>query len=111
MIIFPDIEIQNGQSINRIRGKDNEPEVYKIHPLEAAKTFVDHTVLETFQIPEVVPNTTLDETEEVIGSSATLVRKNSSLSAVIATQDLPAGIYTFWWHLSHSDGEVSNQRT
>ncbi len=41
MIIFPDIEIQNGQSINRIRGKDNEPEVYKIHPLEAAKTFVD----------------------------------------------------------------------
>ena len=41
MIIFPDIEIQNGQSINRIRGKDNEPEVYEIQPLEAAKTFVD----------------------------------------------------------------------
>ena len=41
MIIFPDIEIQNGRSINRIRGKDNEPEVYEIHPLDAAKTFVD----------------------------------------------------------------------
>ena len=41
MIIFPDIEIQNGQSINRVRGKDNEPEVYEIQPLEAAKTFVD----------------------------------------------------------------------
>lgn len=75
--------------------------------IAAAKTFVDHTVLETFQIPEVVPNTTLDETEEVVGSSATLVRKNSSLRVVIATQDLPTGIYTFWWHLSHTDGEVS----
>jgi len=41
MIIFPDIEIQNGQSINRVRGKDNEPEVYEIQPLDAAKNFVD----------------------------------------------------------------------
>ena len=41
MIIFPDIEIQNGQSVNRIRGKENEPEVYDITPLQAAKSFVD----------------------------------------------------------------------
>ena len=41
MIIFPDIEIKNGQSVNRIRGKENEPEVYDIAPLEAAKNFVD----------------------------------------------------------------------
>lgn len=39
MIIFPDIEIQNGQSVNRIRGKEREPEVYDISPLEAAKNF------------------------------------------------------------------------
>lgn len=41
MIIFPDIEIQNGQTVNRIRGKENDPEVYDIPPLEAARSFVD----------------------------------------------------------------------
>lgn len=41
MIIFPDIEIQNGQSVNRIRGKEQEPEVYDISPLEAALKFVE----------------------------------------------------------------------
>lgn len=40
MIIFPDIEIQNGQSVNRIRGKENKPEVYDISPLDAAQEFV-----------------------------------------------------------------------
>ncbi len=41
MIIFPDIEIQNGQTVNRIRGKENAPEVYDITPLNAAKRFVE----------------------------------------------------------------------
>lgn len=41
MIIFPDIEIQNGQTVNRIRGKENDPEVYDIPPLEAARSFVE----------------------------------------------------------------------
>lgn len=41
MIIFPDIEIQNGRSVNRIRGKEQEPEVYDISPLDAALRFVD----------------------------------------------------------------------
>jgi phosphoribosylformimino-5-aminoimidazole carboxamide ribotide isomerase len=40
MIIFPDIEIQSGQSVNRTRGKEKEPDVYDISPLEAAKKFV-----------------------------------------------------------------------
>ncbi len=40
MIIFPDIEIQNGRSVNRTRGKEKEPDVYDISPLEAAKKFV-----------------------------------------------------------------------
>ena len=40
MIIFPDIEIQNGQSVNRIRGKEKDPQVYDIPPLEAAEQFV-----------------------------------------------------------------------
>ena len=66
-----------------------------------------NVTLETFQIPEAVPNTTLDETEAVQGSSGTLLRKNDSLKAVINTQDLPDGVYTFWWHLTHPDGEVS----
>ena len=40
MIIFPDIEIQNGQSVNRIRGREQEPEVYDVPPLEAAEKFL-----------------------------------------------------------------------
>jgi len=40
MIIFPDIEIQNGQSVNRLRGMENEPEVYDISPLDAAQKFI-----------------------------------------------------------------------
>jgi phosphoribosylformimino-5-aminoimidazole carboxamide ribotide isomerase len=40
MIIFPDIEIQNGRSTNRIRGRDDDPEIYEIQPLDAAKDFV-----------------------------------------------------------------------
>lgn len=39
MIIFPDIEIQDGQSVNRIRGQEKAPEVYDISPLEAAEKF------------------------------------------------------------------------
>ena len=41
MIIFPDIEIQNGQSVNRTRGKEKEPQVYSLSPLDAAKRFAD----------------------------------------------------------------------
>ena len=40
MIIFPDIEIQNGRSVNRIHGKEKEPEIYDISPLAAAQEFV-----------------------------------------------------------------------
>lgn len=41
MIIFPDIEIQDGHSVNRTRGKENQPDIYDIAPLEAARKFVD----------------------------------------------------------------------
>jgi phosphoribosylformimino-5-aminoimidazole carboxamide ribotide isomerase len=40
MIIIPDIEIQDGKSVNRIRGMENAPEVYDISPLDAARQFV-----------------------------------------------------------------------
>ena len=40
MIIIPDIEIQNGRSVNRLRGKEEDPEVYDISPLDAARQFV-----------------------------------------------------------------------
>ena len=56
MIIFPDIEIQDGRCVNRIRGKEQEPEVYEISPMDAAQRFVaagaDHL---TFHI-EVTTN-------------------------------------------------------
>jgi len=68
---------------------------------------VTHVVLETFQMPEVVPNATLDETEEVKGSSGTLVRDSDALHAIISTRNLPEGVYTFWWELTHPDGVVS----
>ena len=40
MIIFPDIEIQGGRCVNRIRGKEQEPEKYDISPMDAAQRFV-----------------------------------------------------------------------
>ena len=66
-----------------------------------------HVKLQTFQIPEVVPNTALANPEEVTASSAVLVRGKSSIMASIATTGVPSGTYTFWWHLAHDDGEVS----
>jgi hypothetical protein len=76
-------------------------------PQPALAQQVTNVKLETFQIPEVVPNTTLEETEEVRASSGTLVRGASSIMGVIATTGVPSGVYTSWWHLTHVDGEVS----
>ncbi len=66
-----------------------------------------NVALETFQIPEAVPNTTLDGTEAVLGTGGSLVRSDDFLRVEISTKDLPAGAYTFWWHLTHPDEEVS----
>lgn len=40
MIIFPDIEIQDGRSVNRIRGVERDPDIYDLSPLDAAEKFV-----------------------------------------------------------------------
>lgn len=63
--------------------------------------------LETFQIPEAVPNTTRDGTEPVLGTGGGLVRGDDFLRVEISTKNLPEGVYTFWWHLTHPDKEVS----
>jgi hypothetical protein len=68
---------------------------------------VEHVTLETFQIPEVVPNTALDNFEAVRGSIGTLKRSDDRIRVKVNTQDLPDGVYTYWWHLAHDDGEVS----
>ena len=68
---------------------------------------VTEVTLETFQVPELVPNEPLEEMEPVEGSSGTLVRGADELFVSIATHGLPAGAYTFWWHLTHADEEVS----
>ena len=73
----------------------------------ASSASTTHVQLETFQIPEMVPNTTRSDIEGVQGSSGDLRRHANSISATINTHDLPAGVYTFWWHLTHPDGEVS----
>ena len=72
-----------------------------------AKGKVTHVKLVTFQKVEVVPNTTLDNPETVTASSGTLVRQANGITGIIATTGLPEGVYTFWWHLTHPDGEVS----
>ena len=41
MIIFPDIEIQDGKCVNLIRGRMDSPKVYDLSPLEAAKLCLD----------------------------------------------------------------------
>jgi hypothetical protein len=66
-----------------------------------------HVELETFQMTEVVPNTTLSTVEQVSGSKGLLVRTEDALQFGIDTVGLPAGVYTFWLHLLHADGEES----
>lgn len=39
MIIYPDIELQDGRCVNLVRGRHEEPVVYDIDPLEAARRF------------------------------------------------------------------------
>ncbi len=39
MIIYPDIELQNGKCVNLVRGQMDQPVVYDVDPLEAAKQF------------------------------------------------------------------------
>ena len=74
---------------------------------DTATSIVTHVQLETFQEPEVVPNTSLEDPQPVPGSAAILRRTDNELTAVLATKGLPLGVYTFWWHLTHEDGELS----
>lgn len=39
MIIYPDIELQDGRCVNLVRGRLEEPVVYDVDPVEAAKSF------------------------------------------------------------------------
>lgn len=39
MIIYPDIELQNGKCVNLVRGQMDKPVVYKKDPVEAAREF------------------------------------------------------------------------
>ena len=39
MIIYPDIEIQGGKCVNLLRGQMDQPKVYDVTPLQAAKNF------------------------------------------------------------------------
>ncbi len=66
-----------------------------------------NVAVETFQVTELVPNTTLDKTEAVPGTESSLDRGNDVLRVALNTQNLPKGVYTFWWHLTHPDGEVT----
>lgn len=63
--------------------------------------------LETFQIPERIPNLPAAHHEDVLGSIGILERKNKKISVYLQTHGLPNGAYTMWFHLSHDDGEVS----
>ncbi len=41
MIIFPDIELQNGKCVNLVRGQMDQPVVYDRDPVAAAKAFAE----------------------------------------------------------------------
>ena len=41
MIIYPDIELHNGQCVNLKHGSIEDPKVFEISPLDAAKKFED----------------------------------------------------------------------
>lgn len=63
--------------------------------------------METFQIPERIPNRPAAHADPVWGSVGILERKNKKIDVYLQTSDLPNGAYTMWYHLSHDDGEVS----
>jgi len=63
--------------------------------------------LETFQIPERIPNLPAAHADKVDGSIGILERKNKKIDVYLETSDLPDGAYTMWFHLTHDDGEVS----
>lgn len=92
MIIFPDIEIQNGQSVNRIRGQEKEPHVYDISPLDAAIKFAAAGA-EWLHVIDIDASLQDDK------SNSELIRE------IIETVDIPVevggGIRTFldveWW--------------
>jgi len=63
--------------------------------------------LQTFQIPERIPNLPAARHEPIPGSIGVLQRKNKKIEVYLQTEDLPNGAYTMWFHLSHDDGEVS----
>jgi len=66
-----------------------------------------HLALVSFQVPEVVPNITLNDPEKIENSTAILVRSDNAIHVIISTRHLPAGVYTFWWELTHPDGTTS----
>lgn len=41
MIIYPDIEIQNGRCVNLLRGQMDQPVIYDVDPVEAARSFAE----------------------------------------------------------------------
>ncbi|WP_350333124.1 1-(5-phosphoribosyl)-5-[(5-phosphoribosylamino)methylideneamino] imidazole-4-carboxamide isomerase [Coralliovum pocilloporae] len=41
MIIYPDIELQNGKCVNLLRGQMDQPVVYDVDPVEAARAFAE----------------------------------------------------------------------
>lgn len=64
----------------------------------AAPPDLSTSQLTTFQATD---GSVLDEPTLIDGSTSTLTRKNNKIAIDLTTFDLPAGVYTFWWHLSN----------
>ncbi|MEM7169112.1 MAG: 1-(5-phosphoribosyl)-5-[(5-phosphoribosylamino)methylideneamino] imidazole-4-carboxamide isomerase [Pseudomonadota bacterium] len=72
MIIFPDIELQNGKCVNLVRGQMDRPVVYDVDPVEAAKGFASDGAewLHVVDLDAVAQNETNNSKiiEEIIAS-------------------------------------------
>ena len=90
---FPAIAIADDLAAGRSNGAPHQDTVF--------------VTLETFQIPERIPNLPAARNEAIPGSIGILERKNKKIEVYLQTYDLPNGAYTMWFHLSHDDGEVS----
>lgn len=66
-----------------------------------------NVTLTTFQVPEMVPNTPLSSVDPINGSVGNLKRSSDDLRVVLNAKSLPAGAYTFWWHLTYPDTHES----
>ena len=79
MIIYPDIEIHNGQCVNLKHGSIEDPTIFEIEPLEAAKEF-EHGGAQWLHVVD------LDGVFEYLGENSEIIKE------IISNSNIPVQV-------------------